>query len=195
MSGWLIWDVQGETIPVLILHWPTVWPLFKWRPASFNVIALSIGAIIPDLECPFLFPFVEDRWHARLMMHSLLGAFTVDLLLTVALTIWLVPPVLKWFEPRIRNKRLFTFAGVDLRTHRTGMAALAGSALLGSVTHVLFDVLHHPYNPLTFPFSQYYNFNLVPFGELTITGAIVQGSMLALLALMLYSWWWKPAEM
>jgi hypothetical protein len=55
-------------------------------------------------------------------------------------------------------------------------------------------VLHHPYNPLTFPFSQYYGFNLVPFGELTITGAIVQGSMLVLLAMMLWYWWLKPAR-
>jgi membrane-bound metal-dependent hydrolase YbcI (DUF457 family) len=171
-----------------------VWPFFKRWPASFNVIALSIGAIIPDLECPFLFPFVEDRWHARLVMHSLLGAFTVDLILTVALTLWFVPPFLGWLEPRIENKRLFTFARVDLRTHRTGMAALAGSALLGSVSHVLVDVVHHPFNPLTFPFSRYYDFNLVLFNDLTVSGVIMQGGMLVLLTLMLWFWWLKPAR-
>jgi len=181
-------------MPVLILHWPTVWPFFKWRPASFNFFALSIGAIIPDLECPFLFPFVVDRWHARLFMHSLLGAFTLDWLLAVAMTLWLVPPVLKWFDTRMENKLLFNFAGVDLRQHRTSTEAMAGSALLGSVSHVLVDVLHHPYNPLTFPFSQYYDFNLVLFNDLTLSGIIMQGSTLALLALMLYFWWWKPAR-
>ncbi|MBM4249873.1 MAG: DUF4184 family protein [Euryarchaeota archaeon] len=181
-------------MPVLFLHWPTVWPLFKRWPASFNLVALSIGAVIPDLECPFLFAFVEDRWHARLFMHSLLGAFTLDLLLAVALTVWFVPPLLRWSEPRIANKRLFSFAGVDLRTHRTGMAALAGSALAGTVSHVLLDVLHHPYNPLTFPLSQYYGFNLVLFGDLTISGIIMQGGMLVLLTLMLHFWWWSPAR-
>jgi hypothetical protein len=180
-------------MPVLILHWPTVWPFFKWKPAAFNFFALSIGAIIPDLECPFLFPFVADRWHARSVMHSLLGAFTIDLFLSVALTLWLVPFVLKWSEARIANKRLFTFAGVDLRTHKTGMAALAGSALLGSVSHVLVDVLHHPYNPLTFPFSQYYDFNLVLFNDLTISGIVMQGGTLTALAALLYWWWLKPA--
>jgi hypothetical protein len=177
-----------------VLHWPTVWPLFKRWPASFNVIALSIGAVIPDLECPFLFPFVEDRWHARLVMHSVLGAFTLDVLLAAALTLWFAPPFLKWADSRIENKRLFMFAGTDLRTHRTSTAAVAGSALLGSVSHVLVDVLHHPYNPLTFPFSQYYGFNLVLFNDLTLSGVIMQGSMLALLALMLYYWLWKPAK-
>jgi len=180
-------------MPVLFLHWPTVWPFFKWRPAAFNFFALSIGAIIPDLECPFLFPFVVDRWHARLVMHSLLGAFTVDFLLSVALTLWLVPPVLKWLDGRTAKKRYFTFAGVDLRQHRTSTAVVASSALLGSVSHVLVDVLHHPYNPLTFPFSQYYGFNLVLFGDLTLSGVIMQGSTLALLALMLYFWWLRPA--
>ena len=170
-----------------------MWPFFKWRPAAFNFFALSIGAIIPDLECPFLFPFVSDRWHARLVMHSLLGAFTVDLILTVALTLWLVPPLLKMFESRMENKRLFNFAGVDLRQHRTSMGAVARSALLGSVSHVLLDVLHHPFNPLTFPFSQYYGFNLVLFNDLTLSGIIMQGSMLVLLPLMLYFWWWRPA--
>ena len=180
-------------MPVLFLHWPTVWPFFKWRPAAFNFFALSIGAIIPDLECPFLFPFVSDRWHARLVMHSLLGAVTVDLLITLALTLWLVPPFLKWLDRRTANKRLFIFAGVDLRQHKTSMAAVAGSALLGSVSHVLLDVLHHPFNPLTFPFSQYYGFNLVLFNDLTLSGIIMQGSMLVLLPLMLYFWWWRPA--
>ncbi len=170
-----------------------MWPFFKWKPGAFNFFALSIGAIIPDLECPFLFPFVEDRWHARLFMHSLLGAFTLDLLLAAALTLWLVPPLLKWLEPRIANKRLFVFTGVDLRAHRTTTAALAGSAMLGSVSHVLIDVLHHPYNPLTFPFPQYYDFNLVLFGDLTLSGIVMQGTTLALLTLMLYFWWWRPA--
>ena len=181
-------------MPVLILHWPTVWPFFKKWPGAFNFFALSIGAVIPDLECPFLFPFVQDRWHARSVMHSLLGAFTIDLMLTVALTLWLVPHILRWLDARTREKRLLSFAGVDLRTHKSSMAALTGSALLGSLSHVLVDVLHHPFNPLTFPFSQYYGFNLVLFNDLTISGLIMQGGTLVLLLVMLYFWWWRPAR-
>jgi hypothetical protein len=127
-------------------------------------------------------------------MHSLLGAFTIDLLIAVALTVWLVPPILRWLDKKIQKKQYFIFSGVDLRTHKTGLAAIVGSALLGSVSHVLIDVLHHPYNPLTFPFSQYYGFNLVLFNDLTISGIIMQGGTMAALAAMLFLWWLRPAR-
>jgi len=177
---------------VLVLHWPVVWPFFRWRPGSFNFFALSIGSVIPDLECPFLFPFASDRWHARGPMHSLLGAATFDLVLAVLLALYFVPMLLGWLDRRVKDKRYFAFAGVDLRGHRTTTAAAVGSALLGTVSHVLLDVLHHPFNPLTFPFSQYYGFNLVLFGDLTLSGIIVQGTTLSALLLMLYFWYLRP---
>lgn len=182
---------RGGTIPVLVLHWPAVWPLFKWRPLAFNLFALSIGAIIPDIECPFVYLLVLDRWKARSVMHSLLGAATVDLLVTVLLVIYFVPWFLRYLDGKVRDKRYFRFAGTDIRDHKTGMGTIVGSALLGSFSHVLIDVLHHPYNPLTFPFSQYYGFNMVLFNDLTIAGIIMQGGMLLLLILMLYYWYFR----
>lgn len=169
-----------------------MWPFFKWKPASFNFFALSIGAIIPDLECPFLFPFASDRWHARGVMHSILGSVTIDLLLSVLLVICFVPWMMKYLDGKVNDKRYFSFAGIDLRKHRTSMAAVLGSAALGSVSHVLIDTLHHPYNPLTFPFPQYYDFNLVLFGDLTSSGVIMQGGTLVMLISMLYLWYFKP---
>jgi hypothetical protein len=127
-------------------------------------------------------------------MHSLVGAFTIDAVLAVALMVWMVPPFLRWLDAKTKDKRYFTFAGVDLRTHRTSMGAMVGSAMLGTVSHVLIDVLHHPYNPLTFPFPQYYGFNLVLFNDLTISGVIMQGGTAIALALMLYYWWLRPAR-
>jgi membrane-bound metal-dependent hydrolase YbcI (DUF457 family) len=135
--------------------------------------------------------FVLDRWKARSVMHSLLGAATVDLLVTVLVVIYFVPWFLRYLDGKVKDKRYFMFAGTDLRTHKTMMGAIVGSALLGSFSHVLIDVLHHPYNPLTFPFSQYYGFNLVLFNDLTISGIIIQGGMLLLLILMLYLWYFR----
>lgn len=148
--------------------------------------------MIPDLECPFIFPFVSDRWHARWVMHSLLGSVTIDLLLTVVLVIYFVPWMMKYLDGKVDDKGYFTFSGIDLRKHRTTMAAVVGSAMLGSVSHVLVDTLHHPYNPLTFPFPQYYDFNLVLFGDLTSSGIIMQGGTLVMLISMLYYWYLKP---
>ena len=138
-----------------------------------------------------MFMFTWDRWKARSVMHSLMGAATIDLILTVLLVIYFVPPMLSYMDARMNDKRYFFLAGSDLRSHRTGMGALAGSALLGTFSHVLIDTLHHPYNPLTFPFSQYYGFNLVLFNDLTISGIIMQGGALLLLIMMLYFWYFK----
>jgi membrane-bound metal-dependent hydrolase YbcI (DUF457 family) len=161
---------------------------------SFNLFALSIGSIIPDLECPFMFLLTWDRWKARSVMHSLLGAATVDLILTVFLVLCFVPVFMKYLDGKVKDKRYFMFAGTDTRAHRTGMGAIVGSALIGTFSHVLIDVLHHPYNPLTFPFSQYYGFNLVLFNDLTTSGIIMQGGMLLLLILMLYFWYFKELK-
>jgi hypothetical protein len=168
-----------------------VWPFFRWKPAAFNLFALTIGAMIPDLECPFVYLVVWNKWKARSVMHSLLGAATVDIVLTVLLVLYFVPWFLKYLDGNVRDKRYFVFAGTDLRAHRTGIGAIVGSTLIGTYSHVLIDVLHHPYNPLTFPFSQYYDFNLVLFNDLTISGIIMQGGALLLLVLMIYFWYFK----
>jgi hypothetical protein len=127
-------------------------------------------------------------------MHSLLGAVTIDLLLSVLLVLYFVPWMMKHLDRKVIDKRYLSFAGIDLRKHRTTITAVIGSAMLGSVSHVLIDTLHHPYNPLTFPFSQYYDFNLVLFGDLTISGIIMQGGTLVLLISMLYWWYFKPSR-
>ena len=182
---------RGGRIPVLVLHWPAVWPLFRWKSATFNLFALTIGAMIPDIECPFVYLVVWDKWKARWVMHSLLGAATVDLVLTVLLVLYFVPWFLKYLDGKVKNKKYFKFAGTDLRAHTTKMGAIVGSTLVGTYSHVLIDVLHHPYNPLTFPFAQYYGFNLVLFNDLTLSGIIVQGGMLILLIMMLYLWYFR----
>jgi len=151
--------------------------------------------MIPDLECPFVYLAVWDKWKARSVMHSLLGAATVDLLVTVLLVLYFVPWFLKYLDGKVEDKRYFVFAGTDLRNHRTGMGAIVGSTLIGTYSHVLIDVLHHPYNPLTFPFSNYYGFNLVLFNDLILSGIIVQGVALASLILMLHLWYLKPLRM
>ncbi|MEM2869329.1 MAG: DUF4184 family protein [Thermoplasmata archaeon] len=178
-------------MPIAVLHWPTVWPLFAHRPARFDFFALSVGSVIPDLECPFLYILTWDRWKSRGLMHSLLGSITVDLGLTIALVLFAVPPLLRKLEGRLKNKRWFFFAGVDLRSQKPSIFVTSSSALIGTVSHVLLDTLHHPYNPLSFPVESYYGFNLVPFGDFERVGWIVQLSMLALLLAMLYFYYFR----
>jgi hypothetical protein len=165
--------------------------LFVRKPNKINFFALSLGSIIPDLEVPFLFLLIGRSWKSRWIMHSLLGAFSIDLLIVVIATIFIVPWVLSTLDKKLSNKRLFFFSGCDLREHKTSKTVIVYSGLIGTVSHVLIDLLHHPYNPVTFPFEEYYNFNLILFNNLFLANAIMQGVMAALLLIMIYYWYLK----
>ena len=167
------------------------WPWFAYRPKKFNFFALSLGAIIADLEVPILWFFVDDSWKARGLMHSLLGAVTIDLIIVVLATIYIVPKVLGYLDRKIENKTVFKFAGVDLREHKSNAKVIIFSTLIGTLSHLLLDALHHPYNPITYPIEKYYSFNLILFNDLhlaNITIGLVTGISLFL---MLYFWYFR----
>ncbi len=168
-----------------------VWPLFVYRPTKFNFYALSLGSIIADFECLVLFLLTGESLGARLVMHSILGAVTINLLIVVISVIYIVPSILNYLDRKVKNKRIFQFAQVDLREHKTSVVVIIYSGLIGTVSHVLIDLLHHPYNPLTFPFEQYYTFNLILFNDLFIANVLVNGVTGALLIIMLYYWYFK----
>jgi hypothetical protein len=165
-----------------------------FKPHRFNFFGLSVGAIIPDLEVPILFLLTGETWEARSIMHSILGAVTVDLILALLLIILVIPPFLKFFDKRLKNKRLFFFGNIDLRNHKTSYGILVYSILIGTISHVLIDTLHHYYNPLTFPFQQYYDFNLLLFNNLDWSNIIMQGSCAVLLIFMGYIWYLRDLD-
>ncbi|WP_455391928.1 DUF4184 family protein [[Eubacterium] cellulosolvens] len=181
--------IEGGTIPFFILHWPTVWPLFVLKPKRFNFFALSLGSIIPDLEIPFLFLLTGDTWSARGFMHSILGALTLDLLIVVLATVFIVPRVLNYMARRMKNEKTFIFSKVDLRDHKTNTTIVVYSGLIGTLSHVLIDVINHPYNPLTYPFAEYYSFNLILFNDLQLANIIIWIVLGGLLIVMMYYWY------
>lgn len=178
-------------IPFFILHFVFVWPLFVYRPNKFNFFGLSFGAIIADLEVPFLFLFVADPWEARSIMHSLLGALTINLIIVILATIYLVPIVLRYMDKKTENKKIFIFGRSDLREHKTTTTVVLYSGLIGTVSHLFLDALHHPYNPITFPVEKYYSFNLILFNNHQLANALVGLITIILFILMLYYWYVK----
>lgn len=181
----------GVRIPFFILHWPSVWPLVVAKPSRFNFFALSLGAIIPDLEVPILFLITGDKWHARSIMHSLLGAVTLDLLIVVLVTLFIVPRFLKYLDGKVQNKKIFLFSSFDLREHKSSSGVIIYSGLIGTVSHVCLDLINHTYNPLTFPMEKYYGFNLVLFNDVQLANMIVWVVMSSLLIIMIYYWYLK----
>lgn len=130
------------------LHVAFVW-ILKPVLGRLSFAALTVGAVIPDLEplvawmfgwsvfCGWDFPctLAPDR----LVLHSILGAFTAD----VALTIVFVK-IIQLLKPERIGIHGFASAKVN------GYFLL--SAAIGSLSHVFVDWLHHPANPVFWPF-------------------------------------------
>jgi membrane-bound metal-dependent hydrolase YbcI (DUF457 family) len=169
----------------------TVWPLFVWKQKKFNFFGLSLGSIIADLEIPFLLSMTSETLKARSIMHSIIGAFTIDFIIVIGITLYLVPFLLKYLEKIFKNKNIFMFSKTDLRNHKTSYNILIYSTLIGTVSHVFIDLFNHYYNPLTFPFEEYYFFNLVLFNNLRYANIVLHGLVIILFILMIYFWYLK----
>jgi hypothetical protein len=161
------------------------------KPKRFNFFALCLGAIIADLEVPIPFLFNSDPWQARGLMHSLMGAVSLNLVIVVLATIYLVPSVLNFMDKKGDNKAVFLFAGNDLRNNKTSGLIIVYSCLIGALSHLFLDALHHPYNPITFPFEKYYDFNLIMFGNHQLSNVLIGVVTITLFLIMFYYWYVK----
>jgi hypothetical protein len=129
-------------MPVTPIHCSIAYLARAVKP-QLSLPALLVSSMVPDLEIPFLYVLTSGQY-PRLVLHSLLGAVTLATVLSVVLTVFVYSPVVS---------RLFK---LDCETVR-GRCCFSGSlvvvCLVGSLSHVLIDALHHEYNPLLFPFT------------------------------------------
>ena len=141
-------------MPLTPFHAAVPWLAYVRWPALLSFWALTLGAMVPDLEVPVYFAAFGDIYEARGPMHSLIGAVTIDAAVA-ALAVWiLVPPVTRWIDRKWPGTDILTFAGQDLRKDRRDLGAVYGSAALGALTHVVVDVPTHGYNPLFWPWQE-----------------------------------------
>ena len=130
------------------LHIAFVWVL-KPRFRKLQLAALTVGALIPDIEPLVAWMFgwsVFCGWDFRcslapdrLVLHSILGALTIDAILTMLFVKMIGKLGLeRW------GIRGFTSIKID--------AGFFASAVIGSLSHVFVDLLHHPANPIFWPF-------------------------------------------
>ena len=136
-------------MPLTPLHVAYVWPL-KWRFKHLSFSALTLGSIIPDLEIPVM--YFAGLSPSRLVTHSLLGAFTIDLLITLI------------FMKVLSAIKIDRFGVNGFNKYKVDVCVIY-SALIGSLTHVSIDLMHHEHNPIFWPFGPKYIgsplFNLV----------------------------------
>ena len=110
--------------------------------------AIAIGAMVPDLPLFFpIFPLREAYW----VTHSWWGIFTLDLALAAMVFLaWrvLLRPVVSALSPRwirARIPEVWDRAQLFVSQRRViGGVLFVCSLLLGSVTHVVWDLFTHP---------------------------------------------------
>ena len=179
------------------LHVAFVWML-KLRFRRLHFAALTVGAVIPDVEpliawmfgwsvfCGWDFPcsLAPDR----LVLHSIVGAITIDVVLTI---------IFVKIIGKLGIERLGIYGFSNVKTN----AAFLASAAIGSLSHVFVDWLHHPANPIFWPFlvdgSYYVNGLLLSFMAVLPASMIVTTISAAIMAAVIaraldksgYSFW------
>jgi membrane-bound metal-dependent hydrolase YbcI (DUF457 family) len=132
---------------------PLAWLFHLLTRRNGSFVAATLGSVVPDLEVPFYFVNAGFRGeYARGVMHSLLGASTVNVAVVWLLARYAVPRLWRWAVERWPSPQVFKFAGDDVRS---GVSPLAFylSAVAGGLSHLWLDLLTHSYNPLLWPYT------------------------------------------
>lgn len=132
-------------MPITLFHVAFVWPL-KMKFKELDFLSLTVGAMVPDLEPPFF--WVLGIYPDRLLLHSLIGAVSVDLILTIV-----VIRLLAYVKLKKKIGITTSENNASMISYGKGITVMVVSAMIGSLSHVLADSLHHEHNPLLWPFA------------------------------------------
>ncbi|MBS7655542.1 hypothetical protein KEJ50_03470 [Candidatus Bathyarchaeota archaeon] len=124
-----------------VFHYSIPYILHKrFKSSCFSFLILSSS--IQDLEPILMFFFGFSPPYNRGFLHSFLAAFTIDLMIALALT-----PL---FLLLIKHLLKFNYYVKDFILKLTFKDVVLG--FLCCFLHVLIDSLHHAYNPVFMPF-------------------------------------------
>lgn len=162
-------------MPITPLHYVAAYLIYKsakhpHSKVKLNFPALIVGSFTPDLEIPFFWFLTHSIAYDRLILHSLIGGGIIGTLIATLLTLYVYPWLVRnIFNLKIKNQNKFSLN-------------LVFSAFLGVLSHVIIDALHHPYNPLFYPFTSQNVGNLVLFQNPDLASFIIHLFFLFLLA-------------
>lgn len=146
-------------------HQGLILPVMRRWPNSFDAVALSVGAAMPDITDSVL-GFLLNGYFKQWYGHALMGIFTFDLLGGLLIT-WLIAS----FAPRFSS---YSILAQHLKTsstnappnrpsaarktallHRRSRFSLwSFSVLVGILSHVGFDLISHDTNLLLYPWVE-----------------------------------------
>src|SRR3989442_2844536 len=106
-----------------------------------------MGCEMSVLEIIPIYPIVRTWDSGRGIMHSLLGVFTINLLLAVVAARYVAPWLATRLDRRFPGRGWRLFAGHDIVLDKKTWAGTIGSAIVGGRSHPgvgLFMALHTP---------------------------------------------------
>ena len=114
----------------------------RWKP-QFSLPPLLVGSMLSDIEVLPIY-YLTNGVIDRLILHSIIGAFTVGTILSAAIVLFIYPTIVSLF---------FKISINDIKKKCRFSATLIGLCMIGNLFHVLVDATTHEYNPLAYPIS------------------------------------------
>jgi hypothetical protein len=142
-------------------HQGLILPVMRRWPNSFDALALSVGAAMPDITDTVL-GFLVNGYFKQWYGHALTGMFTLDLLGGVLIT-WLLA---SWGSRFLRypllpqglQTRFPSSSTMPPETPgpqwRTRLSLWSSSVFVGILSHVGFDLISHDTNLLLYPWVE-----------------------------------------
>jgi hypothetical protein len=128
-------------MPFTLFHYPFGYWLSKVS-RKLSLSGLVVGAVIPDIEVPFMVLFFSGVYPDHFVLHSLIGALTIGLILALGVTRYVYPSLIgKIFA---LDRKL-----LDEACRFTPM--LVVSCVVGIISHIAVDIPLHWYNPVLWP--------------------------------------------
>ncbi|UCD26772.1 MAG: DUF4184 family protein [Candidatus Bathyarchaeota archaeon] len=159
-------------MPATPLHCSVVYVINRWKE-RLSLPGLLVSSMVPDLEIPTLF-LMTGGLQDRLVLHSLLGAGTLCMFLSVLLTVFFYPHVVSFFFKLDRKK-------VEKKCRLS--ITLILSCVIGGLSHVFIDSMTHEFNPVFYPIVKESFDTFVLTNDLALATAIVRYVLIGLLIL------------
>ena len=146
-------------------HQGLILPVVRKWPKSFDALALSVGAAMPDITDTIL-GFPLNGYFRQWYGHSLLGIFTLDLFGGVFIT-WLIaflvgqllksmylsPPLPAFLTKAARALELIGKSKTESRG-QDKLRLWSFSVMVGILSHIGFDIISHTTNLLLYPWYE-----------------------------------------
>jgi hypothetical protein len=134
-------------------HQGLILPVVRRWPNSFDALALSVGAAMPDITDTLL-GFSINGYFKQWYGHSLIGIFSLDLVGGLFIT-WLIAIFARRLFRDSEIPHLLRAFFTKARPNGNGVFRLWSlSVLVGILSHIGFDLISHDTNLLFYPWVE-----------------------------------------